>query len=115
MSVRPPAVAGTWYPGTAPALSRAIDGYLEGVASDDVPLEALTAVVAPHAGLMYSGPVAAHAYRLLRHHRYDLVVLVGPSHFVAFDGVAIYPKGGFRTPFGVAPIAEECTAALMAA
>ena len=57
----------------------------------------------PHAGLMYSGPVAAHAYRLLRDRRFDVAVLVGPSHFVGFDGVAVVPSGGFETPFGVAP------------
>src|SRR5207244_3796354 len=75
----------------------------------------LVAVISPHAGLMYSGPVAAHAYRLLRHYRFDVAVLVGPSHFVAFDGVAIVPSGGFETPFGVAPIDASCAAALSAA
>ena len=62
----------------------------------------LVAIIAPHAGLMYSGPVAAHAYRLLRDRRFDVAVLVGPSHFVGFDGVAVVPSGGFETPFGVA-------------
>ena len=57
---------------------------------------------------MYSGPVAAHAYRLLRDRAFDVAVLVGPSHFVGFDGVALYPSGGFETPFGVAPIDEDC-------
>ena len=46
----------------------------------------------------YSGPVAAHAYALLRSRRFDVAVLVGPSHFVAFDGVAIHPSGSFRNP-----------------
>ena len=53
---------------------------------------------------MYSGPVAAHAYRLLRERTFDAVVLVGPSHFVGFDGAAIWPDGGFDTPFGIARI-----------
>ena len=75
----------------------------------------LVALVAPHAGLMYSGPVAAHAYRLLRGRAFDVAVLVGPSHFVGFDGVAVSRAGGFETPFGVAPIDEECAAALMRA
>ena len=78
-----------------------------GVAGD------LLALVAPHAGLMYSGPVAAHAYRLLPDRRFDVVVLVGPSHFVGFDGSAVYPAGGFETPLGVAEIDEACAAALV--
>src|SRR5207253_2893977 len=69
----------------------------------------------PHAGLMYSGPVAAHAYRLLRGRAFDVAVLVGPSHFVAFEGVAVSRASGFLTPFGVAPIAEDVVSALMRA
>jgi len=64
---------------------------------------------------MYSGPVAAHAYRLLRTRVFDVAVLVGPSHFVGFDGVSIYGSGGFDTPFGVAPIDADCGRAIVAA
>src|SRR5258708_14557590 len=64
---------------------------------------------------MYSGPVAAHAYRLLRDRAFDVAVLVGPSHFVGFDGVAAYSSGGFETPFGVTPIDADCAAAISAA
>ena len=89
-------MAGTWYPGTAPALAVAVDGYLaratRAVAGD------LVAIVAPHAGLMYSGPVAAHAYRLLAGRTFDVAVLVGPSHFVAFDGVSNPPSACTATP-----------------
>ena len=111
--VRPAAVAGTWYPGTAPALAAAVDAHLA-KATGDVAGD-LVALVAPHAGLMYSGPVAAHAYRLLAGRRFDVAVLVGPSHFVGFDGVAVYASGGFATPSGVAPIDADCAAALMRA
>jgi MEMO1 family protein len=115
VAIRKAAVAGTWYPGTAPALAAAIDRHLHG-ADDGRSMEGdLVALVAPHAGLMYSGPVAAHAYRLLRGRTFDVAVLVGPSHFVGFDGVAIYPTGGFDTPFGVVRIDEECARALQAA
>ncbi len=72
----------------------------------------LVALIVPHAGLMYSGPVAAHAYRLLAGRSFDLAVIVGPSHFVSFDGVAVYPSGGFDTPFGVVPIDAGCAATL---
>ena len=106
-AIRRAAVAGSWYPGNQKALADAVDRYLAS-ATRDVGGD-LVALVAPHAGLMYSGPVAAHAYRLLQGRRFDVVVLVGPSHFVGFDGVAIVPAGGFETPFGVAPV-DEATA-----
>lgn len=111
--VRRAAVAGAWYPGTAPALAAAVDRHLAG-ATRDVDGE-LVALIAPHAGLMYSGPVAAHAYRLLRGLTFDVAVLVGPSHFVGFAGVAVSRASGFETPFGVAPVADELVHALMRA
>jgi len=116
MLLRRAAVAGTWYPGSAVALAAAVDRCLAD-AGRDVAVECadLVALVAPHAGLMYSGPVAAYAYRLLRGRAFDVAVLVGPSHFVPFDGVSIYASGGFETPLGVAPIDEACAAALMSA
>jgi hypothetical protein len=64
---------------------------------------------------MYSGPVAAYAYRLLREHPCDVIVLVGPSHFIPFEGVSVYADGGFETPFGVAQIDESCANAIMQA
>jgi len=114
--VRHAAVAGSWYPGTAPALGAAVDRHLAHADLDEVVLGGeLVAIISPHAGLMYSGPVAAHAYRLVRNRSFDVAVLVGPSHFVGFDGVAIVPAGGFETPFGVAPIDAACAADLSAA
>ena len=113
MPIRRAAVAGSWYPGSASALAAAVDRHLANT-SRDVEGE-LVALVAPHAGLMYSGPVAAHAYRLLRGRRFDVAVLVGPSHFVGFDGVSVYRSGGFESPLGVAPIDETCAEALLAA
>ena len=116
MNIRPAVVAGTWYPGTAPTLASAVDRHL--AAADRVDRDRpgdLVALVAPHAGLMYSGPVAAHAYRLLRGRAFDVVVLVGPSHFVGFDGVSIVASGGFDTPFGVAWIDAGAARAIASA
>jgi MEMO1 family protein len=110
--IRKAAVAGSWYPGSAAALGAAVDRHLS--MADDSVAGDLVALVAPHAGLMYSGPVAAHAYRLLRDREFDVAVLVGPSHFVAFEGVAIYPSGGFETPLGIASIDAGCAQALLA-
>jgi AmmeMemoRadiSam system protein B len=116
MNIRPAAVAGTWYPGTAPALAAAVDRHLAQAdrAAGDVAGD-LAAIIAPHAGLMYSGPVAAHAYRLLRDREFAVAVLVGPSHFVGFEGVSIYPSGSFATPFGLTPIDADCARAIAGA
>ena len=115
-NVRRAAVAGSWYPGDAPTLTAEVERHLARAARDgrDVAGD-LVALVAPHAGLVYSGPVAAHAYRLLRDRRFDVAVLVGPSHFVGFDGVSIYSSGGFATPLGVLPVDEPCASRLLGA
>jgi AmmeMemoRadiSam system protein B len=114
-AIRPPAVAGTWYPGSARALADEVDGYLAAVGDATDEIDQLVALIAPHAGLMYSGPVAAYAYRQLQRHPRDLVVLVGPSHFVGFDGVAVYRGGGFDSPLGIAPVDEATVSALLGA
>lgn len=108
--IRRAAVAGTWYPGTEKSLAAAVDAHVA-KARSSVNGD-LVALVAPHAGLMYSGPVAAHAYRLLAGREFDVAILVGPSHFVGFDGVAAFPGGGFETPFGVAEIDEDLNRAI---
>jgi AmmeMemoRadiSam system protein B len=114
-NIRPAAVAGTWYPGTGASLAAAVDRHLA-AAEDGAPdLDQLIAIIAPHAGLTYSGPVAAHAYRQLLGRQVDVVALVGPSHFVGFDGVAVYRGGGFDSPLGIAAIDDAAAGALMEA
>jgi AmmeMemoRadiSam system protein B len=114
-SVRTPAVAGTWYPATRDALTAAVDRHLAAAEEGPPDLEEVVALISPHAGLMYSGPVAAYAYRQLRQRSVPTVVLVGPSHFVGFDGVAVYRRGGFDSPLGIAEIDETGANALMSA
>jgi AmmeMemoRadiSam system protein B len=115
-SIRPAAVAGSWYPGTHGALTRDVDGYLAAVPADALPRGRLDALIAPHAGLMFSGPVGAFAYRAAAAcGPFDTVLLVGPSHFVAFDGVAIYPSGAFESPLGPAAIDDTLANELLAA
>ncbi len=110
MTIRPAAVAGSWYPGSSGALTREVDAYLD--AADEGPEGEVMAVIAPHAGIMFSGPVAAFAYKAAARREFDTVVLVGPSHFVAFDGVALYPEGAFDTPLGLAVVNETLGTAL---
>ena len=112
MRIRPAAVAGTWYPGTRGALERDVDQYLS--TASNLPHGTITAIISPHAGLMFSGPVAAYAYKAVSGADYDVAVLVGPSHYVGFDGVALYSEGGFESPLGVASIDDEGAQALAA-
>src|SRR3954452_19187785 len=112
-TIRKAAVAGTWYPGTAAALAAAVDRHLAAADASEADINGeLVGLIAPHAGLAYSGPVAAHAYRLLRRWSFDVAVLVGPSHYVGFEGVSVVPSGGFDTPFGVVPIDAGCARAI---
>jgi AmmeMemoRadiSam system protein B len=110
--VRKSAVAGTWYPGDRAAIAAEVDGYLA-AARGPVPAGRLVGLICPHAGLRYSGPVAAHAYRLLRGRSDLTAVLVGPSHRMAFDGVAVAARGAFETPLGQVPVDEELAARLV--
>lgn len=112
--VRPAAVAGTWYPDDPQTLGAAVDAYLAAVTPSSVPGR-LVALVSPHAGLRYSGAVAAHAYALLRGRKDLTAVLVGPSHRMAFDGVSVYARGAFATPLGEIPIDEPAAQSLLEA
>ena len=111
--VRQAAVAGSWYPEPAPRLAAAVDRYLAEAEAGSLP--DLRAVVSPHAGLMYSGPVAAYSYKAARDTHYDTIVLVGPSHFVPFRGVSIWPRGAWQTPFGDLGVNEPLAVAITAA
>jgi AmmeMemoRadiSam system protein B len=106
MGLRRAAVAGSWYPGEARAIVAEVEGYLRAVPAAAAP-GALVGLISPHAGLVYSGPVAAHGYALLRGRTALTAVLVGPSHRVPFTGSAVFARGGFQTPLGTAPVDEE--------
>jgi hypothetical protein len=110
MATRPTAVAGSWYPATAGALAREVDDYVD--AAPSPPAGEVMAIIAPHAGMMFSGPVSACAYKAVSPDAFDVAVLVGPSHFVGFDGVALYPEGAFATPLGPAIVDREAGAAI---
>lgn len=111
MPIRQPAVAGTWYPGSGGALAREVDAYVD-AASPDLQ-GTVQAVLAPHAGLMFSGPVAAWSYKAAAASPYDVALLVGPSHYEGFDGFSVWPSGAFESPLGAAPIAEDVAARVL--
>ncbi len=110
--IHDPVVAGTWYPGTAPELRKLVEEYLSHVPGRDSKSQTV-AIISPHAGYIYSGQVAAHSFKTVEGQKFDSVIVIGPSHYVPFRGVATYDCAGFRTPLGVIPLDSELIAALL--
>lgn len=107
-SVRPAAVAGSWYPGDAKELGAYLDRQLDAAAKEPAAVDGrVRALIAPHAGYAFSGAVAARAYRIVRGQRYDRVVLLGPSHHADFRGLAAYDVDAFETPLGRVPLDRD--------
>jgi len=109
---RPPAVAGQFYPADPAVLRAALDGFLR----DAVParVDGPVALVVPHAGYIYSGQIAADAYRQAQSTPVDTVVILGTNHTsAAFRRVSVYDGAGYRTPLGVARVDRELAAALV--
>jgi AmmeMemoRadiSam system protein B/AmmeMemoRadiSam system protein A len=110
--IREPALAGSWYPGDPETLSRDVKRYLENAKKEKVEGE-IVALVSPHAGYMYSGQVAAHAYKLVEGVAFESVIVVGPSHRFPFKGASLWDRGGFRTPLGVVAVDVELSKKMM--
>jgi MEMO1 family protein len=100
---RSPAVAGAFYPADPDELAGDVDRLLAGTRALE-PGGRPLALVVPHAGYIYSGPVAATAYALLRERAMARVALLGPAHFVPLAGAAVTAADGWRTPIGVVSI-----------
>ena len=125
--VRPAAVAGSFYPDDARVLAAVVEDFLaeaaEAAETAEVapvaPAAPPKAVIVPHAGYVYSGPVAACAYARLRadgaQSRIRRVVLVGPSHYVAFSGLALPSAEAFETPLGRVAVDREAVKRALAA
>jgi AmmeMemoRadiSam system protein B len=103
--VREAEVAGMFYPGKANDLKNMLNGYLtktEKVVEGDI-----LGLVSPHAGYVYSGPVAAWSYKQIEGNTYDVVVVIAPSHFEYFPGSSIFTGKYYETPLGKIPIDQE--------
>ena len=107
--VRPPAVAGAFYPGNVAELEKDVRTYLRG-ASGQVP----AAVIVPHAGYVFSGPTAGRAFAALGGGRFTRVILLGPSHYMGFGGGALPSPDvtAFATPLGAMPVDRQAVATL---
>ena len=104
--IQKPVVAGSFYPAESILLAGQIDKYLKDAKPEAVPGD-IIALISPHAGYIYSGPVAAFGYKAISGRKYDTVVIIGISHHVPFDGVAYLEKDFYRTPIGDVPIDLE--------
>ena len=104
-NVRQAGVAGGFYPADPKTLSAMIDGMLAHAASSQPPInDPILAVVAPHAGYQFSGPVAAYTYAELKGRKFSRVVVIAPSHYEAFDFTSVYEGDAYATPLGVVPV-----------
>ena len=110
--IREPAVAGAFYPDKPEVLLRDVAKYLENSKKEKIEGD-IVALISPHAGYMYSGQVAAYAYKLVEGRTFDSVVVVAPSHRALFKGASLYDRGGYRTPLGVVPIDTELSKKMM--
>jgi MEMO1 family protein len=115
-AIRHPAVAGTFYPADRDALERQLALFLSEAANDAPSPAVPKAIIGPHAGYVYSGPVAARAYARLAAGRGKIsrVVLIGPSHYVAFRGLAVDTATAWAMPGGTVQLDTEAIARLRA-
>jgi MEMO1 family protein len=107
--IREPAVAGLFYPDEATDLRQEVLGLMAAAARPSSAASSPKALVVPHAGFRYSGPVAASAYAALgpAAEQVRRVVLLGPSHRVPFRGIATTAAEAYRSPLGLVPIDRE--------
>lgn len=111
IKIRQPAVAGLFYSSQKETLQREVAMYLENSPSlDDI--QTIYGLVAPHAGYMYSGGVAARAYRQIVDREYEVVVVISPSHRVYFEEVSVYHGKAYSTPLGEIPVDTELAQAI---
>jgi len=108
---RQPILAGTWYPADPAALRQSVEGHIQEAQATPLPGE-LVGLIAPHAGHVYSGAIAGHAYAALSRQPADTVVVIAPSHRHYFHGVSVHDSGGYATPLGVMELDEAFIAEL---
>lgn len=108
--IRNPAVAGSWYSNNPNELRQQLQGYLDKVEKSQI--SQIIGLVSPHAGYVYSGPVAAYAYKQIQGNKYDAVVVIAPSHVEAFPFASVYGRGAYKTPLGILPVDTVLAAAI---
>jgi len=109
MYIRMPAVAGSFYPADPENLQELILSYLKsaGPLSGEFNDNKIIGIISPHAGYIYSGPVAAYGYNYLAKTDLERFVVIAPSHHRRFNGVSVIPKGLYKTPLGDVEIDKD--------
>src|SRR5579863_3857275 len=110
--IKEPNVAGGFYSADPKELSDSIDNLEQSTGPVPADRKVLIAI-APHAGYPYSGPVAAYTYKAIARNHYKTIVVIGPSHFFPFEGISVWPSGGFKTPLGIVSVDEDFAQALL--
>lgn len=110
---RPSQLAGTWYTGDPQSLQREVSGYIQSAELPQIEGE-IVALVTPHAGHRYSGPVAGYAYQAVQGRSYDCVAVLSPFHHGYHRPLITSAHNSYETPLGSIPIAQEQLAALEA-
>ena len=111
LDVRPSPIAGQWYPGDPKRLSSSVDQYIHDAVLPELDGE-VVAIVAPHAGHIYSGPVAGYAFAALRGLKPDLVAVVSPMHYPYNAPLLTTAHDAYETPLGIIRVDEEAVEAL---
>ena len=109
--VRPSPIAGSWYEGNPKALARIVDQYLDQAELPELPGEVI-AIIAPHAGHKYSGPVAGYAFAPLRVRSFDLVAVLSPMHQPTYESLLTTAHQAYATPLGQVPVDQDAVADL---
>lgn len=99
MWIRKPVVAGSFYPSNQNDVDRDVDEYLNNAEEQKLDGK-LISIISPHAGYVYSAPVAAYSFNQLKHSQSEVAVVLAPSHRARFDGASIIPSGIYETPLG---------------
>ena len=106
--VRPATVAGQFYPGSPSELAKTIAGLFYSSPKPTISGRPVI-IISPHAGYVYSGPIAAKGYKILEGEEYSTVIVISPSHMIGFEGVSAFAGKAYTTPFGEIPIDRKLT------
>jgi len=111
--VRESILAGAWYKNTKAELTEQVSGFLDKVPDSPKDANRVTALIVPHAGYTWSGPTAAYAFKALKGASYNRVVVLAPSHHIAFQGGSIANVKAYQTPIGNIPLDTEACQSLL--
>lgn len=112
--IRLPAVAGQFYPGEKKELEKIIDQFLTQAKPPKIEGE-IFGLLLPHAGYVFSGPVAAYGFKAIASKNFDTVIIIGDFHYERFEGISIWSAGHWQTPLGKVKIDKELASKILSA